>query len=230
MDAVRKVRKDVPVLDLVIVAAVALGAFSGWRRGFVVPLVATGGTLLLLYVLYTRGASFIPPGAFGLAIGAIVAFIGGGILGRIGALIAGLIHRVGVLKRVDQGLGVPLGAVLALLTVYFALVALVSFDGILAPFHGKPTVDEAAVAAVRAAVASDPQFAVIVDPKTLDRMAAAATKAAIPRDRVATFDQALAFYEDEVRPQLLASILAPVILAVGEHVPFIGHHVAYPTA
>ncbi|MDE3112533.1 MAG: hypothetical protein KGN00_06295 [Chloroflexota bacterium] len=216
------------MLDLVILAAVALGAFSGWRRGFIVPLVATGGTLLALYALYTQGASFIPSGTFGLGLGAGLAFIAGGILGRIGALVAVLVHRVGLLKRADQGLGVPLGGVLALVSVYFALVALVSFDDILAPFHGKPTVDAAAVAAVRAAVASDPQFAVMVDPKTLDEMAATAAKSAIPRDQVAKFSEALAFYESEVRPQLLGSILAPAILAVGEHVPFIGHHLAYP--
>lgn len=217
------------MLDLVVLAAVLLGAFTGWRRGFIVPLVATGGTLIGLYALYSGGgAGLVPSGTAGLGLGAGLAFIGGGILGRIGATVATLVHRFTLLKRADQGLGVPLGALLALVTAYFALTALVSFDGVIAPFHGKATVDAAAVAAVRAAVTAQPQFGLIADPAMLDEMATSVAKAAIPRDQIAKYAQALAFYEEDVRPQLLQSLLAPLILAVGEHLPVVGRHVDYP--
>jgi hypothetical protein len=94
--------------------------------------------------------------------------------------------------------------------------------------HGKTTVDQAAVAAVRAAMAANPQFAVMIDPSTLDEMAAQVAKTAIPADQLASFDATLGFYETTVRPALIGSAIAPVLLGVGEHTPFIGRHVDFP--
>jgi hypothetical protein len=99
---------------------------------------------------------------------------------------------------------------------------------VLAPIHGKATIDQAAVAAMRAALAANPQFAVMIDPGTLDEMAAEVAKSAVPADQIATIDQGLAFYETDVRPQLLSSWLAPAILTLGQYAPFIGRHVDYP--
>ncbi len=216
-------------LDLVVIAAVALGAFAGWRRGFVMPLIAVAAGLVGLYVLYAEpGSGLVPSGAAGIGLGVLVVTLAGSLVGRIGGMLVGLIHRVGVLKAADHTLGVPLGAVTALVGVYVALVALVSFDGVLAPLHGKPTVDQAAVAAMRAAVAANPQFSVMVDPGTLDQMATEVAKSAIPAEQLSTIDSTLAFYETDVRPQLLSSSLAPVILTVGQNAPFIGRHVTFP--
>jgi len=67
-----------------------------------------------------------------------------------------------------------------------------------------------------------------IDPATLHAMASQVATAAISADEVATFDQTLAYYEQDVRPQLLHSAFAPVILGLGEHAPLIGHHVDYP--
>lgn len=218
------------MLDLVVVAAVAVGAFAGWRRGFIMPLVAVATSLVGLYALYAGpGQSLVPGGAAGIGLGVIVVTLVGSLIGRFASMLVSLVHRVGVLQRADHVLGVPLGAVTALVTVYIALVAVVSFDGILAPFHGKPTIDQAAVAAMKTALAANPQFSVMMDPGTLDTIAAQVATSAIPADQVAKYDQTLAVYENDVRPQLLHSILAPVILAVGEHAPFIGHKVSYPT-
>ncbi|HEX9269739.1 MAG TPA: hypothetical protein VF998_07845 [Candidatus Limnocylindria bacterium] len=155
-------------------------------------------------------------------------FIVAAALGRVGAAVASVLYRFGALRRVDHGLGVPLGALTAIVTVYVALVALVSFDTFLAPFHGAVTVDTAAVAAVRAAVAANPQFGVLAAPGMLDELAAGATKAAIPADQLGQFDQGLAFYEQDVRPQLLASALAPLLVGAGAHAPIIGRAVAFP--
>ncbi len=69
----------------------------------------------------------------------------------------------------------------------------------------------------------------MVDQATLDAMATQVAKSAIPADQIATFDQALASYESDVRPALLASVSAPLLLAAGEHLPFIGRHVDFPT-
>jgi len=60
-------------------------------------------------------------------------------------------------------------------------------------------------------------------------MATADAKGAIPPDQQAKYDAALGFYETSVRPALLESRIAPTILALGEHLPFIGQHVVFPT-
>src|SRR5262249_44178758 len=99
----------------------------------------------------------------------------------------------------------------------------------IAPFHGKASVDQAAVAAMKAALQANPQYSVMIDQATLDAMASAAVKQAIPAEQLATYDQALSFYEGTVRPALVASVIAPPLLGVGEHLPVIGHHVDYPT-
>lgn len=218
------------MIDLIIVAAVFLGAFAGWRRGFIIPLVAATGALVGLYAFYAGpGAGMVPTGTAGIGLGVGLMVIAGTVVGRVGSAIASVVHRSAPLRRVDQGLGIPLGALTALVSVYVPLVALVTFDTFLAPFHGAVTVDAAAVAAVRAAVTANPQFRVLVSPEMLDEMAASVAKTAIPRDQLASFDQALGLYENELRPQLLQSILAPLVLAVGERAPVIGRHVDFPT-
>jgi len=217
-------------LDLAVLAAVAVGAFAGWRRGFVMPLVAVGTGLVGLYALYAGpGASVVPSGTAGIGLGVLIIGLAASLIARIGSMIASMVSRVGPLKVLDHTLGLPLGAVVALVPVYAALVALVSFDTVIAPLHGKATVDQAAVAAVRAAVAANPQFGVMLDPGTLDTMATQVAKSAIPADQFAAIDRSLAYYETDVRPQLLSSALAPLILLIGERAPYIGRHVDLPT-
>lgn len=216
-------------IDLLVIAAVAVGAFAGWRRGFITPLIAIGTGLVGLYALYAGpGSSVVPSGAAGIGAGVLVVGLAASLIARVGGMLVSLIHRVGLLKRADQAVGVPLGAVLALVPVYAALLAVVSFDGVIAPLHGKATVDQAAVAAVRAAVAANPQFGVMIDPGTLDQMAQQVAKSAIPADQIASIDSSLSYYEKDVRPQLLSSALAPLILNIGARLPVIGHEVSYP--
>lgn len=218
------------MLDVAIVAAVALGAFAGWRRGFIMPLVAIGASLVGLYALYAGpGAGLVPAGAAGIGLGVLVLGVAASVVARIAGAVAGLVRRVAPLRAADHTLGLPLGAATALVGVYLALVAVVSFDNLLAPFHGKATVDQAAVAATKAALAANPQFAVMLDRATLDAIAAQVATSAIPADQVARFDATLGFYEGTVRPALLGSTLAPVIIAAGRYLPIIGRQVDFPT-
>lgn len=218
------------MFDFGIGAAVLISAFLGWRKGFIAPLFAVALTLLGLYALYAGpGKGLVPSGAAGLSLGVVVIGFAATFVTRIGGSLVALVHRVGVLQRADRVLGVPFGALTGLVAAYVAVVAIVSFDNVLAPFHGKATVDQAAVAAMRSAVAANPQFAVMLDPSMLDAMAAQVAKSAIPADQLATFNQTLAFYETTVRPALIASVSAPILLAVGERLPFIGRHLDFPT-
>src|SRR6266545_83768 len=99
------------VLDVALVGATLAGALAGWRRGFVMPIIATAGVVLGLSTLYAGpGASFVPAGAAGLGLGAAVVGIAGGFVLRIGSAIASVVHRVGLLRAADNVLGLPLGA------------------------------------------------------------------------------------------------------------------------
>jgi uncharacterized membrane protein required for colicin V production len=217
------------MFDIAILAIVGVAAVAGWRKGFVAPLFAVALSLLGLYALYNGpGAGLVPSGTIGLGLGVLVVGFVASVVGRVGGMLVSLVHRVGLLRAADKTLGIPLGALTGLVAVYLALVAVVSFDNLLAPFHGKLTVDQAAVAAVKVALNANPQFAVMIDPGMVDAMATQVAKAAIPADQIQKFDQTLAYYESTVRPQLVSSVLAPIILAVGERAPFLGHHVVFP--
>ena len=217
------------MVDIVVIAAVALGAFAGWRRGFIMPLVAVASGLTGLYLLYAGpGAGVVPTGTAGIGLGVLVVSVATSFIVRIASMLAGLVHRVALLRAADHTLGVPLGAVTALLSVYLALVAVVSFDDLIAPLHGKATIDQAAVAAMRSAMSANPQFSVMLDQGTLDAFAAQAATSAIPAEQVAQFNATLGFYESTVRPALVGSVLAPAIVSVGEHLPFLGRHLEFP--
>jgi uncharacterized membrane protein required for colicin V production len=217
------------VFDIGIAILIAVAAIAGWRKGFIAPLFAVGLSLLGLYALYNGpAAGSLPTGTTGIGLGVVVIGFAASIIGRVGAMLVGLVHRISILKAADRTLGVPLGAVTGLVAVYAALTAVVSFDNLLAPFHGKASVDQAAVAAMKAALQANPQFSVMLDQGTLDTMATQVVKQAIPADQLATYDQTLSFYEGTVRPELVSSRLAPVILGVGEHLPFLGRHVDFP--
>ena len=217
------------MLDLVVVIVIALAAFAGFKRGFIAPALAVAMSLVGLYSIYAcPGQGIVPTGAAGIGLGVVVVGFLASIVFRIGSVLVGLVHRVSFLKAADNVLGVPLGIATGLVTVYLALVAVVSFDAIVGPMHGKASVDQAAVAAMRAAVAANPQFSVMIDPGTLDAMATQVATAAIPTDQVAKINQTLGYYETSVRPQLLSSAIAPTLLSIGEHLPFIGRHVEYP--
>lgn len=218
------------MLDLAVVVVIALAAFVGWRRGFIAPVLAVTMSLVGLYAVFAGpGQGLVPTGAAGIGLGVVVVGVVSSLILRIGSVLVGLVHRVRILKAADNVLGVPLGIATGLVTVYLALVAVVSFDSVIGPLHGKASVDQAAVAAMRAAVAANPQFSVMIDEGTLDTIAAQVATSAIPTDQLAKVDQTLGYYESSVRPQLLSSAIAPTLLSLGERIPFIGRHIDFPT-
>jgi hypothetical protein len=215
--------------DLVIIGAVALGAIAGWRKGFVLPLIALGGALLSIASLYAGPLNgIVPAGTAGLGLGAVALFIGGTVLGRVGGVLVGLVYRVPALRRFDQLVGIPLGAVTAAVAVYVAVLGILAVDGWLSPLHGKATIDVQDIAAVQAVAAVNPSLAMFADPTVLQALATAATSSPLATDQLAKFDATLAFYEQTVRPELLQSRIVPVVLAVGESLPVIGRHAELP--
>jgi hypothetical protein len=216
--------------DIAILIALAAGAFAGWRKGFIVPLVVQAGALLSLATLYAgplQGS--VPSGVTGIGLGIGAVVLGSSILGAVGGMFIRLVYRFGVLQRMDKVAGIPLGAATAAITLYVALLGTIALDGWLAPLHGGLAIGPQQVAAVQALAATNPTFSAFADPTMLNQITAAVAKAPIPAEQLAKYDAALGFYETSVRPALLSSKIAPAILALGEHLPVIGHHVVFPT-
>src|SRR6266542_4737619 len=213
------------MIDLAILVAVAAGAFAGWRKGFVVPLVVQAGALLSLAALYAGPLqSTVPSGVSGIGLGVGAIVLGSSILGAIGGLFIRLVYRFGILKKLDKVAGIPLGAATAAVTLYVALVGTIALDGWLAPLHSGLAIGPQQLAAVQAIAAANPALAMFADPTMLNEIVAVAAKAPIPADQLAKYDAALGFYETSLRPALLSSRIAPVLLAVGENLPVIGQH------
>lgn len=216
--------------DLVIVAAIILGAIAGWRKGFVLPLIALGGALLSIATLYAGPLNgIVPPGTAGLGLGAAALFIGGAVLGRVGGVLVGLVYQVPILRKFDQVVGIPLGAVTATVGVYVAVLGVLALDGWLSPLHGKATIEVKDIAAVQALAATNPSLAMFADPAMLTALASAATSSPLAADQLAKFDTTLAFYEQTVRPEMLKSRILPVLLTLGAAIPVIGRHAELPT-
>ena len=155
--------------DLVIIGAIALGAIAGWRKGFVLPLIALGGALLSIASLYAGPLNgLVPTGTAGLGMGVVALFIGGMLLGRVGGVLVGLVYKL------DQVVGIPLGAVTATVGVYVAVLGVLAVDGWLSPLHGKAAIEIQDVSAVQALAAANPALGMFADPAVLKAMATAA--------------------------------------------------------
>jgi hypothetical protein len=218
------------MIDIAILVALAAGAFAGWRKGFVVPLVVQAGALLSLGALYAGPLrSSVPSGVSGLGLGIGAVVLGSSILGAVGALFIRLVYRFGVLKKLDKVAGIPLGAATAAVTLYVALVGTIALDGWLSPLHSGLALGPQQFSAIQALAATNPALAMFADPTMLNEIVAVAAKAPIPADQLSRYDAALGFYESSLRPALLSSKFAPALLALGEHLPIVGQHVLFPT-
>ena len=217
------------MVDLAIVAFIVLGAVAGFGKGFVVPLAAAGGAVLTLAALYAgplTGA--LPSGTAGLGVGAIALFVGGTVFSAVATFVVGIVHRVGILRRFDKVLGVPLGMVTATVTLYVAVLATLVLDGWLDPLHGKTAFGPQDIAALQSVAGANPAFATFADPQMLKVLAQSAAKAPVASADLQKVDSAIAFYEEKVRPELLSSRIVPVLLAIGEKLPYIGRPAMLP--
>ena len=217
------------MVDLAIVAFIVLGAVAGFGKGFVVPLAAAGGAVLTLAALYAgplTGA--LPSGTAGLGVGAIALFVGGTVFSAVATFVVGIAHRVGILRRFDKVLGVPLGMVTAAVTLYVAVLATLVLDGWLDPLHGKTAFGPQDIAALQSVAGANPAFATFADPQILKVLAQSAAKAPVASADLQKVDSAIAFYEEKVRPELLSSRIVPVLLAIGEKLPYIGRPAMLP--
>jgi hypothetical protein len=219
------------VADIAIVAFVLLGAAIGFSKGFVLPLVAVGGALFAIAFLFTGPASgALPSGAAGLGAGAIALGLGAMLFARVGMVAVGLIHRFGPLRKVDKVLGIPIGMATAAVALYVALLGTLTVDAWLDPLHGKAAIGTQEIAALQALAKANPTLSVFASPTMLQTLLeSVAAKGPVSGDQLSQADAALGFYEQKVRPELLHSRIVPVVLTIGEKLPFIGRPATLPT-
>jgi hypothetical protein len=219
------------VADIAIVGFILLGALIGFSRGFVLPLLAAGGAVFAMAFLFTgpfNGA--VPSGTAGLGAGAIALGLGAMLFTRVGMFVVALLHRFGFLKKVDKVLGIPIGMATAAVTLYVALLGTLTVDAWLDPLHGKAAIGTEEIAALQTMAKANPILSVFADPTMLQALLeTAAAKGPVSGDQLSQADTALGFYELKVRPELLQSRIVPVVLTIGEKLPFIGRPATLPT-
>jgi len=217
------------VADIAIVGFILIGALIGFSKGFVLPLVAAGGALFSIAFLFAGPFNgSVPSGSIGLGAGALALGLGATLFARVGMFVAGLIHRFGFLQKVDKVLGIPIGMATAAVALYVALLGTLTLDAWLDPLHGKAAIGTQDIAALQTIAKANPTLAVFASPTMLQALFESAAKGPVSGDQVSQADAALGFYEQKIRPELLASKLVPVILAIGEKLPFIGRPATLP--
>jgi hypothetical protein len=219
------------VADIAIVALILLGAVIGFSKGFVLPLVAAGGALFTMAFLFAGPANgALPSGTAGLGAGAIALGVGATLFARVGMMIAGLIHRFGFLQKIDKVLGIPIGMATAAIALYVALLGTLTLDAWLDPLHGKAAIGTQDIAALQTIAKANPTFSVFANPTMLEALLeSAAAKGPLSGADLSQADTALGLYEEKIRPEMLASKIIPVILAVGEKLPIIGRPATLPS-
>jgi hypothetical protein len=148
---------------------------------------------------------------------------------RVGMFLVGLIHRFGLLKKVDKVLGIPIGMATAAVALYVALLGTLTVDAWLDPIHGKAAIGTQEITALQTLAKANPTLSVFASPTMLQALLASATQGAVSGDQISQADAALGFYEQKVRPELLQSRIVPIVLRVGEQLPFIGRPATLPT-
>lgn len=220
------------LVDVGVVAAAVLGTLAGWRSGFIGPVIAQVGALVGGAALYFNPdilARLLPAGAARPIAGIVLVVLLGAVLGSLGSEFAGFVHRVGVLQKADRVLGIALGGAIALVSSYVVLLGAATVENALDPLHRASALGPAEAVALRALVAAHPQVGLVLDAAALDRLEQAAAQQPVPLRELGEFADVLAFFEFELRPQLAASRVAPLVLALGENLPVIGRHVELPT-
>jgi hypothetical protein len=217
--------------DIAIVAFILLGALIGFSRGFVLPLLAVGGAVFAMAFLFTGPFNgSVPSGTAGLGAGAIALGLGAMLFTRVGMFLVGLIHRFGLLKKVDKVLGIPIGVATAAVALYVALLGTLTVDAWLDPRHGKAAIGTEEIAALQTIAKANPTLSVFANPTMLQALLeTAGAKGPLSVDQPSQADAALGFYEQKVRPELLQSRIVPVVLTIGERLPFIGRPATLPT-
>jgi len=207
-----------------VIAAVAATAF-GWAQGFLRPLAAEIAFLVAALLVAAFQAPVLallqprlnlPPALILLLVIIGVAFLLNIPAGRIAARL-----RATRLGPADSVLGVIVQLAIAFVVIYLAVVSLVHAERAVRPLLG-PSITPAAVDTFAAEVQQDAVLHALVRPEqlTADRRAAATGRLTLTMIEVQ--HPWIRLYLTSLRPALLHSRLAPVVLRYGNGLPLVG--------
>ena len=214
----------VNTLDIVILAVIVLGVLFGYVRGLIKPLIPEAAVLGAAAVLYRHPELLhrlpaLVTGPLAVFLVLVAVFIAAVILS---GYVTGLVHLIPGLRTFDRMAGALVNGLVAFVLVYATLVALVSFDTVVQPINNATKLTVQQINALRTLVKRNPQFAWLIDDGQLQRMAQEAVQSPVAFGDIGYFDFTISAYEQQVRPQLIHSRVAPVILRLGQRLPIIG--------
>jgi hypothetical protein len=217
------------IIDILTVILVLVAAFAGYRKGFIQPLLVELLSVGTLVFLLRHGAGYTQfmqtvfhANAF-LAV--VVALILAIVLGWVGGRVGGTIHRMPSVRGWDGLLGLPGQVLVATLFVYGIISGLIAIDRALSPAIGSTALTKAQVAQMQNVLS---QHALTGWLAGNADFAALTTNAAKPGgahlSEASLLSQVNTVYHDLLQPQLKSSRLAPWVMRVGQHTPFVGQY------
>ena len=216
------------IIDLVVALILLVALFLGYQRGVIQPLMAEiffFGTLLVVFRFHDQYTAEMEKVVhLNAVLSVFVAIILAIVMGAVGGAIGGAFHRIESIRGIDGLLGVFVHIAVTLVVIYLAISALVTLDNAFAPTLKSASLTLAQVNKLESWIESNPITSAMVskqDLKTLKDAAGGASGAHI--DSVQGIHQLQQIYSGFLQPQLHGSRSAPVILAIGSHLPVIGH-------
>jgi uncharacterized membrane protein required for colicin V production len=215
-------------IDIAVAILILLALFLGYQRGVIQPLMAEiffFGTLLIVFRFHDQYTNEMQKIAHINAILSVfIALILAVILGAVGGAIGGAFHRLDAIRGIDGLLGVFVHVIVTLVIIYIGISALVTLDNAFVPTLNKASLTLGQVNDLESLILSNPITSAMVSKDDLAALKAAAAKTnAAHLDSIAGIHQLEQLYTGFLEPQLHSSRTVPIILGIGQHLPFIGH-------
>jgi hypothetical protein len=111
------------------------------------------------------------------------------------------------------------------------LLGMVGAGQVLDPLlQARTAVQSSQIAAMQMLLAQNPQVAGFVPSGELGQLATVSSVHPVPLGQLGQYASVINYYERSLRPQLVGSQLAPLVLRLGAHLPVIGRHATLPKA
>jgi uncharacterized membrane protein required for colicin V production len=216
------------IIDIVVVLVLVVALVVGYQKGVIQPLMAEiffFGTLLVVFRFHDQYTAEMQKIAhINAVLSVFAAIILAIVMGAIGGAIGGAFHRIESIRGVDGLLGIFVHVAVTLVIVYLAISALVTLDNAFEPTVNRATLTLAQVNLLESWIQSNPVTSAMVSKQDLKSLKdAASTVSGAHIDSIQGIHQLRQIYTSFLQPQLHGSRSVPIILGIGQHLPFIGH-------
>ena len=216
------------IIDIAVVLLLVIALIIGYQRGVIQPLMAEiffFGTLLVIFRFHDQYTNEMQKIAhLTPVLSVFLAIILAIVMGAIGGAIGGAFHRLESIRGIDGLLGIFVHVAVMFVVIYLAISALVVLDNAFEPILQSASLSLAQVNKFESWVESNPITAAMVSKQDLATLKTAAGGAGGANlNNVQGIHQLQQIYTTFLQPQLHGSKSVPIILAIGSHLPFIGH-------